>query len=114
MTTAINGVFVSKVHAPTSPSPSMTGTVLALIAHGAKRLALRDSVYEYRAGQYLVASVDLPVTGLWTVSASKVPYKVNGAIVGLTPSGNFYLTNGATLGPTPLPTAGYIGTPDGF
>lgn len=40
----------------------MSGTVLALIAQGAKRLALGDRVYEYRvyeyrAGQYLVASV---------------------------------------------------------
>ena len=41
----------------------MTGTVLALVAQGAKRLALGDRVYDYRAGQYLVASVDLPVTG---------------------------------------------------
>jgi AraC-like DNA-binding protein len=44
----------------------MTGTVFALIVQGAKRLALGDRVYEYRAGQYLVASVDLPVTGHFT------------------------------------------------
>jgi len=41
----------------------MSGMVLALIAQGAKRLALGDRVYEYHAGQYLIASVDLPVTG---------------------------------------------------
>ena len=41
----------------------MSGTVLAIIAQGDKRLALGDRVYEYGAGQYLVASVDLPVTG---------------------------------------------------
>jgi hypothetical protein len=63
MTTAINGVLASKVDRPDPPSPSMTGTVLALIAQGAKRLALGDRMYEYRTGQYLVASVDLPVTG---------------------------------------------------
>jgi AraC-like DNA-binding protein len=62
-TTAIDGVLVSKVDQPGEPSPSMSGTVLALIAQGAKRLALGDRVYEYRAGQYLIASVDLPVTG---------------------------------------------------
>jgi AraC-like DNA-binding protein len=62
-TTAIDGVLISKVEQPDAPSASMTGTVLALIAQGAKRLALGDRVYEYRAGQYLVASVDLPVTG---------------------------------------------------
>jgi len=62
-TTAVDGVLASKVDGPDPVSPSMTGTVLALIAQGAKRLALGDRVYEYGAGQYLVASVDLPVTG---------------------------------------------------
>jgi AraC-like DNA-binding protein len=63
MTTAVDSVLVSKVEHPSAPYPSMTGTVLALVAQGAKRLALGDRVYDYRVGQYLVASVDLPVTG---------------------------------------------------
>ena len=41
----------------------MSGTVLAVMASGSKRLAVGNQVYEYGAGQYLVASVDLPVTG---------------------------------------------------
>jgi AraC-like DNA-binding protein len=61
--TAIDGVLIAAVEQPAPPLPSMSGTVLALVAQGAKRLALGDRVYEYRAGQYLVASVDLPVTG---------------------------------------------------
>lgn len=35
----------------------MSGTVRALVAQGAKYLALGDRVYEYHPGQYLVASV---------------------------------------------------------
>ncbi|MER5457207.1 AraC family transcriptional regulator [Micromonospora sp. NPDC002389] len=60
---AIDDLLISRVDRSAPPSPSMSGTVLALIAQGAKRLATGDRVYEYRAGQYLVASVDLPVTG---------------------------------------------------
>jgi len=41
----------------------MSGTVLAVMARGRKRLALGDRFYDYGAGQYLVASVDVPVTG---------------------------------------------------
>jgi AraC-like DNA-binding protein len=41
----------------------MSGTVLVVIAQGDKRLALGDRVYNYGTGQYLVASIDLPVTG---------------------------------------------------
>jgi AraC-like DNA-binding protein len=65
-TTDLDGVLVSKVSSPGEPSASMSGTVFALIAQGAKRLALGERVYEYRAGQYLVASVDMPVTGHFT------------------------------------------------
>jgi AraC-like DNA-binding protein len=63
LTTAIDGVRVCKAVHAVSPETSMSGTVLAVIAQGSKRLALGDSVYEYGPGQYLVASVDLPVTG---------------------------------------------------
>lgn len=63
MTTFIDDVLISKVERAEEPSPSMTGTVLALIAQGSKQLALGDEVYVYGAGQYLIASVDMPVTG---------------------------------------------------
>ncbi|WP_327371802.1 AraC family transcriptional regulator [Streptomyces sp. NBC_01217] len=65
-TTAIDGVLISKVDRSDPPAPSMSGTVLAVIAQGAKRLALGERVYEYGPGQYLVASVNLPVTGQFT------------------------------------------------
>jgi AraC-like DNA-binding protein len=61
--TAIDGVRICRVDRTIAPESSMSGTVLAVVAQGRKRLALGDQVYEYGAGQYLVASVDLPVTG---------------------------------------------------
>jgi AraC-like DNA-binding protein len=61
--TAIDGVLVSVADGPTEPAASTTGTVMALIAQGAKRIAIGDRVYDYRGGQYLIASVDLPITG---------------------------------------------------
>ena len=71
--TAIDGVLVSAVHAPTEPMASTTGTVMALIVQGAKRLAIGDRTYEYRAGQYLVASVDLPITGHFSEASAVEP-----------------------------------------
>lgn len=64
-TTPVVGVHVSRIDRQDPPGPSMSGTVLAVVAQGAKRLALGDRVYEYGPGQYLIASVDLPVTGHW-------------------------------------------------
>src|SRR4030081_3410193 len=61
--TAIDGVRICDGEHTVSPESSMSGTVWAVVAQGGKRLALGDRVYEYGAGQYLVASVDLPLTG---------------------------------------------------
>lgn len=62
MTTQIPGIMLAR-HDVTALEKSMSGTVMALVAQGTKRIALGDRVYEYGPGQYLVASIDLPVTG---------------------------------------------------
>jgi AraC-like DNA-binding protein len=72
-TTAIEGVLLSSADTVGEPRPSPSGTVFALIAQGAKRLAIGDRVYDYRAGQYLVASVDLPVTGHYVQASPREP-----------------------------------------
>jgi AraC-like DNA-binding protein len=72
-TTAIDGVLVSSAEEPGDPTASTSGTVMALIVQGAKRLATGDRVYEYRAGQYLVASVDLPITGHYSQASRQEP-----------------------------------------
>ncbi len=72
-TTAIDGVLIGRAEWAHESSTSMSGMVMALIAQGAKTLALGDRVYEYRAGQYLVASVDLPVTGHYTEASRECP-----------------------------------------
>ncbi|MEU0089896.1 AraC family transcriptional regulator [Kribbella sp. NPDC006257] len=71
--TAIDNVLASIATEPTRPTASTSGTVLAIIAQGAKRLVLGDRVYDYRAGQYLVASVDLPVTGQYVEASAAEP-----------------------------------------
>ena len=64
--TAIPGVLLSAAAEAGEPRASSTGTVFALIVRGAKRLALGERTYDYGPGQYLVASVDLPITGHYT------------------------------------------------
>src|SRR5262245_34532375 len=67
-TTALEGVLLSSADGPREPRASTSVTVFALIAQGAKRLSLGDRVYDYGPGQYLVASVDLPITGHYTAT----------------------------------------------
>ncbi|SES27325.1 AraC-type transcriptional regulator N-terminus [Lentzea xinjiangensis] len=75
MTTIIDDVLVSRTTAGGPPAPSMSGTILAFVAQGRKRIVLGERVYDYRAGQYLVASIDMPITSgrtRWLRSA--LPY----------------------------------------
>jgi len=62
MTTPIEGVLIAR-NDVSALETSMSGSVMALVAQGAKRLALGGRVHEYGPGQYLVSSLDLPVTG---------------------------------------------------
>ncbi|MEV6425751.1 AraC family transcriptional regulator [Streptomyces sp. NPDC051662] len=60
--TGIEGVRLSRFEISLPPTPSTSGTMLVLVAQGTKRLMLGEETYEFRAGQYLVASLDLPIT----------------------------------------------------
>lgn len=72
MSTPIEGVMVASQDIG-EPEISMSGAVMALIAQGGKRIALGNRLYEYRAGQYLVASIDLPITGHYMDASTEHP-----------------------------------------
>ncbi|ASW55586.1 AraC family transcriptional regulator [Plantactinospora sp. KBS50] len=67
--TAVDGVSIFRADRPVPPAPTTYGRVFALVAQGVKRCSIGDRVYEYGAGHYLVASVELPVTS-WFAEAS--------------------------------------------
>ncbi|HYL25967.1 MAG TPA: AraC family transcriptional regulator [Burkholderiales bacterium] len=72
--TLISGLNVKAVHKPTEPIHSIDEPVFAVIAQGAKRTVLADRVFEYRAGHFLVASVELPVTSCILQATEKTPF----------------------------------------
>ena len=102
-TTAIDGVLLSALGRPGEPQASTSGTVMALIAQGAKRLAIGDRVFDYRPGQYLVASVDLPITGHYTHASADEPALGFGLV--LRPSAIASLLLEADAGPEPARAA---------
>jgi AraC-like DNA-binding protein len=71
--TAIEDVLIFRADEPYPPAPATYGRVLAVVAQGRKRFALGDRVYDYHAGQYLIASVDLPVTSHFTEASAQRP-----------------------------------------
>ncbi|MDT7672968.1 MAG: hypothetical protein QOD82_870, partial [Pseudonocardiales bacterium] len=80
MRTPIEGLLLSKVEtAP--PDYSLTEPLLVVMVQGGKRLLLGDQVYEYRAGQILVVTAALPVTGNYIDASSQVPSLAMGLVL---------------------------------
>ena len=107
--TPIEDVLIFKAERPYPPTPATYGKVLAIIAQGTKRCGLGDRVFEYRAGQYLVTSVDLPVTGYFTKASPELP----GLGVGLTLDPATVAEVLLSAAPGDLPQVG-SGTPPGI
>jgi AraC-like DNA-binding protein len=55
------------------PEFSATGTLLVLLAQGAKRLVVGERVHTYRPGEFLVASLDLPTVGNFVEASRAEP-----------------------------------------
>jgi len=73
LVTIADGVLISGVEHTGPPTVSTTGTVMVLMAQGAKRMAVGDHVHDYHGGQCMVACVDLPLTGHFTEASPSVP-----------------------------------------
>jgi AraC-like DNA-binding protein len=66
LSTSIDGLLLSDVAAtPTTPEYSVTHPLMVVMAEGGKRLLLGDRIIEYRRGDCLVITANLPVTGHW-------------------------------------------------
>lgn len=72
--TAIPRVSLVRSDMPTLPVGVVYQPMLCIVAQGAKRALLGDTIVEYRAGQYLVVSVDLPITGAVVQASPDAPY----------------------------------------
>jgi AraC-like DNA-binding protein len=68
-----DGIAFAAVHAPTQPDSSIAEPTVAVVAQGVKRLAVGERVYDYGAGDYVVVTVDLPVTGFFADASEEAP-----------------------------------------
>jgi AraC-like DNA-binding protein len=70
----LDGVSITFADRPTLPVGAMTEPSLAVVGQGIKRTVLNGVPYDYRAGQYVVVSVDLPVTGQALEAGADEPF----------------------------------------
>lgn len=72
--TAIPTLFFSRFFNDTGPKYGVYNPSLCIVVQGMKEVLLSQEHYQYGPADYLVASVNLPITGQVTEASSKVPY----------------------------------------
>ncbi|WP_221176179.1 AraC family transcriptional regulator [Massilia aurea] len=72
--TPIDGVLVSRFVSPTEPITTVMRPVYSVIMQGMKEAMIGSELVRYRAGQSLIAGVDLPVTSRILEASGATPY----------------------------------------
>jgi len=78
--TVIPGVEIFKASSTSTPLPTVYQPSLCVLAQGEKQVFVGADVYQYRAGQFLTVTVDLPLHSQITKASATDPYlllKVN-------------------------------------
>jgi AraC-like DNA-binding protein len=71
---AIAGLTITAADAPTSPRAGVAEPSLGLVIQGRKRTVSGDRVFDYAAGEFLIAQLDLPVVGQVTAASAECPF----------------------------------------
>jgi AraC-like DNA-binding protein len=80
LVTPIAGLRLSRIE--TDPlDHALTEPLLVIMAQGGKRLLLGDHVFEYRAGECLVVTAELPVTGHFLDASPQTPALALGIVL---------------------------------
>ncbi|MFD8077878.1 AraC family transcriptional regulator N-terminal domain-containing protein [Streptomyces sp. NPDC059718] len=70
----VEGTVVFASDRVTEPMGTVNEPMMALTVQGAKRSVLGDRIFDYRAGQYLVATVELPLTSQISRASATEPF----------------------------------------
>jgi len=70
----MDGLRCNRGSQPTARVHGVSRPSLCVIAQGAKDVYLRENRYRYDAGHYLLATVELPITGQVVEASPEVPY----------------------------------------
>ncbi|WP_226876387.1 AraC family transcriptional regulator [Microbulbifer hainanensis] len=72
--TPLPGLSLARVTTPSHPLQTTYDAAVCVIAQGRKQAMLGDQRFEYGAGNYLLVSIDVPVTGQIVEASAKKPY----------------------------------------
>jgi len=103
---AIEGLTVTATDAPTALRSGIAEPSLALVVSGRKRTVSGDRVFDYAAGEFLIAQLDLPVVGQVTEASAECPFLGIGIRIDPAEIAAMLLEAAATPGDTPARAPG--------
>jgi AraC-like DNA-binding protein len=103
---AVEGLMITATDAPTSPRPGVAEPSLGLVIQGRKRTVSGDRVFDYAAGEFLIAQLDLPVVGQVTEASAECPFLGIGIRIDPAEIAAMLLEAAATPGDTPARAPG--------
>ena len=104
--TAVEGLTITATDAPTSPRAGVAEPSLGLVIQGRKRTVSGDRVFDYAVGEFLIAQLDLPVTGQVTAASTACPFLGIGIRIEPSEIAAMLLEAAATLDDTPARAPG--------
>ncbi|WP_405056486.1 AraC family transcriptional regulator [Kribbella sp. NBC_01505] len=70
----VDGMILVQNSRTTESMGSTTNPTVAFVLQGAKQSTVGDQIYDYRAGQFLIVTVDLPMIGRVTEASDETPF----------------------------------------
>jgi AraC-like DNA-binding protein len=104
--TAIEGLTITATDAPTSPRAGVAEPSLGLVIQGHKRTVSGDRVFDYAAGEFLIAQLALPVVGQVTAASVERPFLGIGVRIQSSEIAAMLLEAAGTPGGTPARAPG--------
>jgi len=72
--TVLPGVILFRVESPTTPVECVYEPRFCITVQGSKQVVLGDKIFDYNSANYLITTVDLPVTGQVLQATPEKPY----------------------------------------
>lgn len=91
----LRGVRLSAATAPGAPVCSVEGPAFAMMLEGSKRTLIGEQAYDYSAGEYLVISLELPMTAKVVKASVGEPFLSFGMRLNAPEIASLLLENGA-------------------
>jgi len=90
---SLRGIRLSAATVPGAPVCSVEGPAFAMMLQGSKRTLIGDQTYDYATGEFLVISLEMPITAKVVKASAEEPFLSFGMLLNASEIANLLLTS---------------------